>query len=147
MYFYKEIQIRMAICVNSDKSAFSSPLFCKLVSCFPIRHHGKFMYCMFEDDMRALDCKSQVAAMLEELRDHFLKQGWDFPLEEDLKMLETVKILRQAVSVYGFLIGRNQTTLHGIPKMYFYITRDDEVVQRRPLNTLKVHHKRISLNF
>jgi hypothetical protein len=137
----------MAIFVDVDKPAFPSSLFSRLVSCFPIRPHAKYSYCMFEDDMKATDSNSQVAAMLDELRDHFLKQGWEFQFEEELTMVETVKILRQAVSFYGYITGRNQTTLCGIPRRYIFITKGDVEVQGRPFNALKVQRKRISLTF
>jgi hypothetical protein len=137
----------MAINVNSNKPAFPRPLFDRLVSCFPIRCHGRYMYCMFEDEMKEMKSIERVATMLDEIRDHFPEQDWDYASQDDLSILQTVKILKQAVSVYGFIIGRNQTTTNGVQRKYFFFAKPHEVIKHAPFSTLKVHHKRTSLTF
>jgi hypothetical protein len=53
----------MAIFVNSDKAAFPRSLFDQLVSYFRIKCHGRYMYCIFEDDMKEMKSIEKVAAM------------------------------------------------------------------------------------
>jgi hypothetical protein len=137
----------MAIFVNSDKAAFPRSSFDRLVSCFPIKCHGRYMYCIFEDDMKEIKSIEKVAAMLDEIRDQFSEQDWEYDFQDDLSVLQTIRILKKAVSVYGFVVGRNQTTTYGVPRKYFFVAKPHEIFKHLPFPTFEVHYKRTSLTF
>jgi hypothetical protein len=97
--------------------------------------------------MKEMKSIEKVAAMLDEIRDQFSEQDWEYDFQDDLSVLQTIRILKKVVSVYGFVVGSNQTTTYGVPKKYFFVAKPHEVFKHSPFPILKVHHKQTSLTF
>lgn len=139
---------QLCIHLPSDNPAFPADLFQKVASCFPLKRHGvKFLCCMFEDDMRRMQSHVRLAAMLNEICEHYIEQGCPCEFEGILTMADALKIFRRAASVYNLRIGKNQTSQNGVTRIHYYIVKDEELVKLVRPSALKVLRERVSITF